>query len=49
VSSFGVNVLIDASDVWCRWMVVRLSRVPLNFGGGPHDRQAAILADVRSS
>src|SRR6266568_8225417 len=23
-------------------MVVRLSRVPLNFGGGPHDRRAAI-------
>ena len=37
-----VNVLIGASDDWCRWMVVRFSRVPLNFGGGPHDRQAAI-------
>jgi hypothetical protein len=23
-------------------MVVRLFRVPLNFGGGPHDHQAAI-------
>src|SRR5712671_4348092 len=38
----GVNVLIDASDDWCKWMAVRLFRVPLNFGGGPHDRQAAI-------
>jgi len=26
-----VNVLIDAADDWCKWMVVRLFRVPLNL------------------
>ena len=41
--------LIDASDDWCRWMAVRLFRVPLNFGGTPHDRQAAITLSWQTS
>src|SRR5665647_686884 len=33
--SFGLNLVTSP--------VQRLSRFPLNFGGGPHDRQAAIM------
>ena len=39
-----VTELDWAQPVWMAWEAfrVRLSRFPLNLGGGPHDRQAAI-------
>jgi len=37
-----VNVLIDASDMWCKWLVVRLSHVLSSLSGGLHDRRMVI-------